>query len=93
MRDDPDGTIHITEWHVSLADDGGGKPTAVAGRGQEKEGSGNAESGWNVEEGNRGSNGNVEEGKDLCVIISECNKTPIVIDLYPRVAMDIRTLS
>jgi hypothetical protein len=93
MRYDPDGTIHINQWHASLADDRRGKPAAVAGRGQEKEGSGNAESGWNVEEGNRGSNGNVEEGKDLCVINSKCNKTPIVIDSYPPVAMDIGTLS
>ncbi len=93
MWDDPDGTIHINEWHASLADDGGGKPAAVAGRGQEKEGCGNAESGWNMEEGKRGSDGNVEEGEDLCVINSKCNKTPIVIDSYPPVAMDIGTLS
>jgi hypothetical protein len=93
MWDDPDETIHINEGHASLADDGGGKPAAVAGRGQEKEGSGDAESGWNVEEGNRGSNGNVEEGEDLCVINSGCYKTPIVIDSYPPVAMDIGTSS
>jgi hypothetical protein len=93
MWDDPDGTIHINEWHASLADNGGRKPAAMAGRGQEKEDSGNAESGWNVEEGNRGSEGNVEEGKDLCVINFECNKTLIVIDSYPPVAMDVGTLS
>jgi hypothetical protein len=67
MRGNPDGAIHIDELHASLLDDGGGKLAAVAGRGQEKAGKVNRESGWNKEKGNKGSDWNVDDGKDLSV--------------------------
>ncbi len=86
MWSDPDGSIHIDEWHASLLDDGGGKLAAVAGRGQEKAGEGNRESGWNEEKGNKGSVWNVDDGKDLSVFNLKCNKTPPCIDSYSAVA-------
>jgi hypothetical protein len=86
MQDNPDGAIHIDEWHASLSDNGGGKLAAVAGRGQEKAGKGNRESGWNEEKGNKGSDWNVDDGKDLSVINLKCNKTPPCIDSYSAVA-------
>jgi hypothetical protein len=67
-------------------DDGGGKLAAVAGRGQEKAGEGNRESGWNEEKGNKGSVWNVDDGKDLSVFNLKCNKTPPCIDSYSAVA-------
>jgi hypothetical protein len=86
MRDNPDGAIHIDEWHASLLDDSGGKLTAVAGRGQEKAGKGNRESGWNKEKGNEGSDWNMDDGEYLSVFNLECNKTPPCIDSSSAVA-------
>jgi hypothetical protein len=80
--DDPDENIYIDEWYASVADDGGGKLAAVVGRGQEKVGMGNSESGRGEEEGSSGSCWNIEDGKDLSVCNSKCNKTPPCIDSY-----------
>ena len=58
----------------------------VAGRGQEKAGKGNRESGWNEEKGNKGSDWNVDDGEDLSVFNLKCNKTLPCIDSYSAVA-------